>query len=233
MPANRNVCSLTRGCVLFTALLMLVSLAPAQETKPAKPPEKPEVAKPEVPKPEAAKTTTLDNLQTAYDGESNAHERYVAFAKKADEEGYGQVARLFRAAARSEGIHADSFADAIKKLGGPPKVDKKKPEVKATKENLTMALIGESLERDVMYPAFVKQAKAEDKKDAAQAFNYALQAETAHAKLYQEALDNIDQWKTGKKEFFVCSVCGNTVVKIDLEKCPVCLMPKSKFEKID
>jgi rubrerythrin len=228
MRTTRRVCGLVQGCAFFTALLALVTLAPAQETKPAKPEEKPVAAKPEAPKP-----STLDNLQAAYDGERNAHERYVAFAKKAEEEGYGQVASLFRAAARSEEIHASDLADVIKKMGGTPKADVKKPEAKATKDNLMMAVIGESLERDTMYPAFVKQAKADGNKDAAEVFNYALQSETGHAALYKEALDNIDQWKAGKKDFFVCSVCGNTVVKVDFEKCPVCLSPKSKFEKIN
>ena len=209
-------------CALLAGLVWLTTPGLAQETKPAQPAEKP-----------AAKATTLDNLQTAYDGESNAHERYVAFAKKAEEEGFGQVASLFRAAARSEEIHANNHADVIKKLGGTPKADVKKPDVKSTRENLTLALIGESLERDTMYPSFVKQAQADNNKDAVQTFNYALQTETGHAKLYKEALDNLDQWKTGKKDFFVCSVCGNTVVKVDFEKCAVCFSPKSKYEKIN
>ena len=197
--------------------------ATAQEAKPAKPDEKQEPAK---------KATTLDNLMKAYDGESNAHQRYVEFAKKADEEGFGQVASLFRAAARSEEIHAAGHAEVIKKMGGTPKADLKKPEVKSTKENLEAALKGETYERDTMYPEFMKQAKAEKNKDAVQAFNYALSAETEHAKFYKDALDHLDQWKTGKKDFFVCSVCGYTVTKIDFEKCPVCTSPKSRYEKI-
>ena len=227
MQATWNLGGLIRTFAVVAAF-MLVVRAPAQETKPAeKPGEKPAA------KPEAAKTTTLENLQKAYDGESNARARYVECAKKAEEEGYGQVASLFRAVARSEEIHAGNHADVIKKMGGTAKADLKKPDVKSTKENLALALIGESFERDTMYPDFVKQAKAENNKDAAETFNYSLQCETGHAKLFQEALENIDQWKTGKKDFFVCGVCGNTVTKVDFEKCPVCFTPKSKYEKVN
>ncbi|MFH0980058.1 MAG: rubrerythrin family protein [Planctomycetota bacterium] len=185
-------------------------------------------------KPTASKPagTTLDNLQSAYHGESNAHERYVAFAKKADEEGFGQVASLFRAAARAEEIHAQAHAEVIKKLGGTPKADIQKPEVKSTKENLEAALKGETYERDTMYPDFLKVAKAEKNLDATKTFNYALAAEGEHAKLYKQALDDLDQWKGGKKEFFVCAVCGYTVTKVDFEKCPSCFSPKEKYEKI-
>jgi rubrerythrin len=176
--------------------------------------------------------TTLDNLQAAYNGESNAHERYVAFAEKADEEGFGQVASLFRAAARAEEIHAKAHAEVIKKIGGTPQADIQKPDVKSTRENIEAALKGETYERDSMYPDFLKVAKAERNLDAMRTFNYALAAEGEHAKLYKQALDNLDQWKGGKKEFFVCAVCGYTVTKVDFEKCPSCFAPKEKYEKI-
>jgi rubrerythrin len=176
--------------------------------------------------------TTLDNLQAAYNGESNAHERYVAFAEKADEEGFGQVASLFRAAARAEEIHAKAHAEVIKKIGGTPQADIQKPDVKSTRENLEAALKGETYERDTMYPDFLKVAKAEKNLNAMRTFNYALAAEGEHAKLYKQALDNLDQWKGGEKEFFVCAVCGYTVTKVDFEKCPSCFAPKEKYEKI-
>ena len=98
----------------------------------------------------------------------------------------------------------------------------KKQEAKSTTENLAMAVIAENLESDLMYPAFIKQAKEEDNKDAVQAFTYAQQSERNHATLYKQALDNFNEWKTGKKDFFVCSVCGYTVTKVDFEKCPSC-----------
>ena len=189
-----------------------------------------QTSKPAESKPAA---TTLDNLQAAFNGESNAHERYVAFAKKADEEGFGQVGSLFRAAARAEEIHANAHAEVIKTLGAKPKADIQKPEVKSTKENLEAALKGETYERDTMYPDFLKIAKAEKNLDAVKTFNYALAAEGEHAKLYKQALDSLDQWKAGKKDFFVCAVCGYTVVKVDFEKCPSCFSPKEKYEKIN
>jgi rubrerythrin len=208
---------------MFLAVVLSAAVSMGQETRPAKPEEKKE----------AGMTTTLDNLVTAYNGESNAHARYVEFAKKADEDGYGQVASLFRAAARAEEIHAETHGEVIKKLGGTPKADLRKPEVKSTRENLEAALKGETYERDTMYPDFLRQAKAEKNRDAVRTFNFALSAETEHAKLYKEALDNLDSWKGGKKDFYVCPVCGYTVVKVDFEKCPVCSAPKDKYEKIN
>lgn len=207
----------------FTVLGGLAAAGLGQETKPAKP----------EPNAEPTKATTLDNLMKAYDGESNAHSRYVAFAEKADQEGYGQVASLFRAAARAEQIHVNNHAAVIQKMGGTAKVRLQKPDIKSTKENLEAALKGESYERDTMYPDFIKLAKAKGDKDAFRTFNFALQAETEHAKLYKEALDNLDKWKDGKKDFFVCPVCGYTVAKITFEKCPVCNTPKEKYEKIN
>jgi rubrerythrin len=182
--------------------------------------------------PAAAATATLTNLQAAFNGESNAHAKYLAFAKKADEEGFGQVASLFRAAARAEAIHADGHAEVIRKLGGDPKADVKTPEVKSTKENLEAALKGESYERDTMYPDFIKKAREEGQKDAIRSMNRALNAEVEHAKLYTQALAAMDSWKAGKKEFYVCPVCGYTVLKIDFEKCPSCFTDKAKFEQV-
>ena len=128
--------------------------------------------------------TTLDNLNAAFNGESNAHARYLAFAKKADEEGYGEVASLFRAAARAEEIHAANHAAVIKKLGGVPKADVQAPDVKSTKENLEAAIKGESYERDTMYPEFLAKARKEGQRDAIETFNFAKSAEAEHAKLY-------------------------------------------------
>jgi rubrerythrin len=212
--------------VLIVAVIALAWVSPALAQAPGQP------AQPEK-RVEPAKATVLDNLMTAYNGESNAHARYQAFAKKADEEGYDRAASLFRAAARSEEIHANNHAEVIKKMGGTPKADVKTPEVKSTRENLETALAGETYERDTMYPDFIKQAKAEGNKDAMRTFNFALQAETQHAKLYKDALDHLDQWKAPKQDFFVCPTCGYTVEKITFEKCPVCNTPKEKYEKIN
>ncbi len=176
--------------------------------------------------------TTLDNLQTAFNGESNAHARYLAFAKQADKEGYGKVASLFRAAARAEEIHAGNHAEVIKKLGGTPTATIETPQIKTTKENLEAAIKGESYERDAMYPAFLKVARADRNKDAIQTLNYAKNAETEHAKLYTEALNNLPQMKGAGQDYYVCSVCGYTTTKVDFEKCPSCFSPKHKYEQV-
>lgn len=176
--------------------------------------------------------STLENLQAAFNGESNANKRYLAFAKKADEEGYGKVASLFRAAAKAESIHAKNHAAVIKKLGGEAKADLKEPEVKSTKENLAEAIKGETYEFKVMYPAFLAKARSERNRDAMKTINYALQVEKGHAKLYQEALDNLASWKAPGTSFYVCKVCGNTVAKIDFTRCPVCMEPKSEYQAV-
>jgi len=179
--------------------------------------------------PAAAKT--LDNLMVAFNGESNAHAKYVEFAKKAESEGYLGVASLFKAAAKAEEIHAAKHAEVIKKLGGTPKAEIKLPEIKSTAENLKAAIEGETYERDKMYPEFITQAKAENNKDAVRAFNFAVKAEAQHAVLYAEASGNLEKWKDAKK-FMVCPECGNTVLSVDFKKCPVCFTPAEKFISI-
>lgn len=178
------------------------------------------------------KVSTLDNLLAAFNGESNAHARYVAFAEKADKEGHPDVACLFRAAARAEKIHAGNHAAVIKKLGGEAKADIGKIEVKSTRENLEAALKGESYEKDIMYPTFLRQAKREKNADAMRTFNLAKTAEIGHAKLYSEALKNLSEKKNGAGKYYVCSVCGLTVTVVDFAKCPSCFSPKDKFESV-
>jgi len=180
-----------------------------------------------------AATKTLDNLQAGFNGESNAHARYLAFAEKADQEGYGEVASLFRAAAKAEEVHAANHAAVIKKMGGTAEAKIETAVVKSTKENLEAAIKGESYERDTMYPEFLKQARAEGNRDAVQTFNYAKTAEAEHAKLYSEALNNLPNLKGSKaKDYFVCTVCGYTTSKVDFSKCPSCFTHKDKYEKV-
>ena len=177
--------------------------------------------------------STLDNLQAAFNGESNAKAKYEAFAVKADEEGYTSVASLFRAASLSEGIHAKKHAAVITKLGAEPKANIGKPEVKSTKENLEAALAGESYEKETMYPDFIKIAESEKKNAAVRTFRGAMLAEIEHAKLYKQALAELEAWKTAGKEFMVCSVCGYTeLMNAALKKCPVCSAPKTKFTTV-
>jgi rubrerythrin len=181
----------------------------------------------------AAATGTLDNLQTAFNGESNARARYLAFAEKADQEQYGEVASLFRAAAKAEETHAANHAVVIKKMGGTPQAKIETPVVKSTKENLEAAIKGESHERDTMYPEFLKQARAEGNKDAVETFNYAKTAESEHAKLYADALNALPKLKGSKaKTYYVCTVCGYTTATLDFSKCPSCFSHKDKYEKV-
>ncbi|HQU86687.1 MAG TPA: ferritin family protein [Pyrinomonadaceae bacterium] len=177
-------------------------------------------------------TKTLENLQTAFNGETNANAKYLEFAKKADSEGFTKVASLFRAAARAEEIHAGNHAAVIKKLGGNPKSEVKLPEIKTTKENLEDSVKGETYERDTMYAEFLMEARNSGNKEAMKTFNFAKTAEGEHAKLYAEALANLESWKGGKTTFYVCPVCGFTTTNGNLEKCPVDFTAKEKFESI-
>lgn len=175
--------------------------------------------------------TTLENLQAAYNGESNASAKYLEFSKQADKEGYAGVASLFRAASRAEQVHATKHAAVIKSLGGTPTAKIEPAAVKSTKENLEAAIAGESYERDAMYPGFLGRAKADRNKDAIESFNYAKTAEAEHAVLYADALKNMDAWKA-KRTFYVCSICGYTVIELPKDKCISCFGPKDKYEAV-
>ena len=180
----------------------------------------------------AQPTQTLQNLQSAYNGESNARAKYLTFAQKADSEGYGKVASLFRAAARAEEIHADNHSKVIKQLGGIPTAEIKTPEVGDTAANLATAIKGESYERDTMYPEFLKQARQDGATDAVRTFNLARNAEMEHAKLYAEAAGNLNAWKGDKALFYVCPVCGFTTNTLNFDKCPSSFTPRERFVTI-
>jgi rubrerythrin len=176
---------------------------------------------------------TVENLQAAFNGESNAHARYMAFAQKADRERYGEVASLFRAAARAEEIHAANHAAVIRKLGAQPHAKLEEPVVKSTRQNLETAIRGESYERDTMYPEFIQEARAAGLQDAVNTFNEARTAEAEHANLFAEELDKLPQLKGSKsKSYYVCTVCGYTTAKVDFESCPSCFSPKEKYHKL-
>lgn len=176
--------------------------------------------------------STLENLQAAYNGETNAREKYLAFAVKATEENYLQAARLFRAAAKAEEVHAAHHAKVIEAMGAKPTAEILKPEVKTTRENLETALKGETYERDVMYPAFIKKAEEEKLADAATTFKNALAAEGEHAKFYDEAGKNLENWKEATLGFFVCPVCGETTTDKEQANCPVCGTAQAQFVTI-
>ncbi len=212
MPVTRSRVLVRRGALLALALLVAVLAA-------------------QVPMAAPQDQKTLDNLMAAHNGESNAHAKYVEFAKKADQEGFGGAAALFRAAAQAEQIHAGNHADVIKKLGGTPKAEIKLPAIGSTADNLKAAIEGETYERDTMYPAFIKQARQERNKDALRSFNFAIAAETEHAKLYTAALSALAKGGAATP-YYVCTVCGYTVAKIDFKKCPSCYQPVHKYVEV-
>ena len=161
---------------------------------------------------------TIDNLKDAFAGESQANRKYLAFAKKAEADGYPQVAKLFRAAAEAETVHAHAH---LRTLGG----------VKSTVENLKEALSGETFEFTKMYPAMIEDAKEEHNKAAERTFTYANEVEKVHATLYQKALDNLDALE--KKDYYVCSVCGYTSENGPPDTCPVCGAKSRAFSKVE
>ena len=162
-----------------------------------------------------------ENLKAAFAGESQANRKYLAFAKKADKEGLANVARLFRAAAESETVHALSHLNV---LGG----------IKGTAENLQEAIDGETHEFTEMYPKMIKEAEAEGNSQAKMSFNGANEAEKLHADFYKKALEAVESGKDIEAgEFFVCQVCGHTVKGSPPENCPVCGVPKEKFKKTE
>lgn len=163
----------------------------------------------------AAKTEA--NLKEAFAGESQANRKYLAFAKKAEEEGYRQVAKLFRAAAEAETVHAHSHLRVLKGI-------------KSTKENLQDAVGGETHEFKIMYPEMMEAAKAEKSDDAFRSFNFANSVEKIHAALYGKALEGLG--RNEEVDYYVCPVCGNTVEKAAPEKCPICGAPGKSFIKI-
>jgi rubrerythrin len=185
-----------------------------------------------MPSPAKVSEQTLDNLNAAFQGESNAAHRYEAFAKKADAEGCPYAARLFRAAARAESIHKENHKQAILALGGKIK-DFKLDEVNpgTTAENLQAAIKGESYERDTMYPDFLKQAKADGAKEATRTLLYAQKAEAEHARLYQDALDNLSQKEN--VAIYVCKVCGYTTTKLPERNCVSCRESVKEYVLID
>lgn len=218
----------SRVLIALAALLLAGTMTFAQTASP--PIAEPGVAQEKTP---GVENTTLENLMDAFQGESNAHARYLAFAKKAEEEGYMPIASLFRAAGRAEQIHAAAHAKVIVALGGKAEPKLEKVEIKSTKENLEAAIKGESYERDTMYPKFVKKAKADKNTEAVRTLNFALTAEGEHARLFTEAKDKMDAWKgTQKKTFFVCKVCGYTVTTLDFSKCFSCFSPKEEYEQV-
>ena len=163
-------------------------------------------------------STTEQNLAEAFAGESQANRKYLAFAKRAERDGFPQAAKLFRAAAAAETVHAHAHLRAMKGI-------------RSTKENLTEALAGETHEFSNMYPGMIKAAEEEGHKSAAMSFSYANEVEKEHAGLYQKALDDMENME--ECDYYICSVCGHTHEKEAPGKCPVCGANADAFFKAE
>lgn len=163
---------------------------------------------------------TMDNLKDAFAGESQANRKYTAFAKKAEADGFPQVARLFRAAAAAETVHA---LEHFRVMGG----------IQSTKDNLQAAIEGEGFEFQQMYPKFVSTAKEENNQDAFYSFDNAMKVEEIHHDLYSEALKSVSNGKDlPSDDIYVCRCCGNTVIGAAPSRCPVCGKPEDYFDEI-
>jgi rubrerythrin len=166
-------------------------------------------------------SNTKENLEFALAGESQANRKYLFFAEKAEAESQKRIARLFRAAAEAETVHARNH---LKVMQG----------IKSTKENLQTAIGGENHEFTEMYPQFIETANSENEKKAADSFDLANKVEKIHHGLYQEAFSDLEKGIVKElKPFYVCQVCGNTVEEEAPDKCPVCGAPKKMFKLIE
>ncbi len=163
---------------------------------------------------------TEENLKVAFAGESQANRKYLAFSDKAEKEGLPQIAKIFRATAAAETVHAHNY---LRVLGG----------IKSTKENIKAAVEGEHYEFTKMYPEFLEDAKNEGNKDAERSFHLANEVEKVHHKLYEAALEAVENGKDlEKNDVFICPVCGYTHEGEPPELCPVCGAAKKAFKKI-
>ena len=164
---------------------------------------------------------TRGNLESAFAGESQANRKYWFFAEKAESEGQKRIARLFRAAAEAETVHARNH---LKVLQG----------IKSTKENLQAAISGENHEFTEMYPQFIDTGNSENDKKAVDSFDLANKVEKIHHSLYQEAVSDLEKGTVRElKPFYVCQICGNTVEGEAPDKCPVCGASKQMFKPIE
>jgi rubrerythrin len=160
-------------------------------------------------------SNTTDNLKVAFSGESQANLRYHIFAKKAEKDGFPNIAKLFRTTAEAERIHAEGHLHAMDEIG-------------STLENLEKAIKGETYEYTEMYPPMFRQAEKENHK-AKRMFKYALEVEEIHAKLYKFALESVRKGKDITGEIYLCPVCGHIEIASIPEKCPVCGVKRSMY----
>lgn len=164
---------------------------------------------------------TQENLQAAFAGESQANRKYLAFAAKAKADGYPRIAKLFRAAAAAETVHALAHLRAVQG-------------VKDTAANLEAAVEGERYEFQEMYPPFLEQAESEGNQAAVVTFRNALAVEKIHHELYENALRSLKGGKDLEETtVFVCDICGNTITGEAPDRCPVCGAPRGKFTEVE
>lgn len=164
---------------------------------------------------EISMNKTIENLLEGFAGESQATRKYMIYAEKAEKEGLINAAKLFKAAALAEEIHAKSHLQAAGKIG-------------TTAENLQDAVNGETYEFESKYPKFIEEADPENDKAAIRSFTYAMEAEKVHAELYKEALENIEE--SEEVFYYLCPVCGN-IEKFVPDKCSICNVDGAKFIK--
>lgn len=162
---------------------------------------------------------TESNLRSAFAGESQAHMRYLIFADRAEKEGYANPARLFRAIAYAEQVHATNHC---RELG----------DINASPQNLQVAIDGESWEVEEMYPAYLAVAQLQEEKGAQRSMGYALEAEKIHAQMYKEAQEAVEKGVDPELgAIYICQVCGHTVEGDPPEKCPLCGAKREKYVK--
>lgn len=163
--------------------------------------------------------TTQENLSNAFAGESQAFQKYTAFAKKAEKDGFPNVAKLFATTAEAEKIHAAGHLNALDGVG-------------STADNLKAAIGGETYEFTEMYPPMLAQAEAEGHK-AKRMFDYAVKAEAVHAELYKMALEAVAAGKDLEiSDIYLCPVCGHVEYGVPDKACPICGLPAAKYVKV-
>lgn len=177
---------------------------------------------------------TLENMAAAFKGETTASAKYMAYSQKAEQEGYHEIAMLFKAASTAENIHANNHKAVLMESGKGVPVFTPEYTVKTTKENLQDAISGESYEASTMYPEFLKTANEAQNKLALISLNYAYQTEQKHKVLYEKALQalNSNSFKNLPSVYFVCSTCGNTYENSAPARCGISMTSSEKFIKI-
>jgi len=218
--------TLFAACVAGLAFAVSGTAAAGQPAADAQPAKKVEPRKTD---------KTIESLRTAHATAVRSGDFYTRAAKKADEEGVTGVGSLLRAAAKVESIHASVFAKQLEEMKSSTTspTDKAAPEVKTTKENLTEAVKLATAARETDLPAARKVAEGEGVREAAKVFRSARESEIELVRLFKEASETTDEWKKGKRDFYVGRTCGYIVGKLDLTKCPVCGKGKDDFEKVN